>query len=99
MSEAYPQDWVIYYREGKQYKLFPGELCLVDPASKSREAESVRNKYCRVTAILSNGKVRVRYLESNRCGKRWTWDLIPQRRVIDINSKAKSNQSNMSKDQ
>jgi len=84
MSSTYEQSSAIYYRNCKEYKLFPGETCIVDPESKSVDAEKVRNRFCKVIKILNNGKAIIRYLDSNRRGSQYVYDLVPQKKPISI---------------
>jgi len=83
-SDRSPDNWVQYHRGEKTYKLFEGDICTVDPLSKSKEAEKIRGSKCKVLYLASvassDGKAVIQYLDSNRKGRRHCFDLIPDAR-------------------
>ena len=78
--------WCETPRDNKWYRYYPGDICKIDPFSKSKPANKIRGRECEILWIAHKlEKVGIKYLDTGKEGLAIAHDLIViKRRAVDF---------------
>ena len=75
-----------YWRDGKRYRYYPGDVCRYDPKSKAKEAEKFRDREVEILWMAHKlDKVAIKFLDTGKEGRAYLWDLLViKRKAVDF---------------